>query len=85
MEQREIDFDKINDYAEAFRGADVHFCCLGTTRGKAGVVNFRRVDFDYVVGVARLAKQEGCKYFHLVSSHRCEASTIRRITTTIYE
>ncbi|CAF1578967.1 unnamed protein product, partial [Rotaria sordida] len=50
------------------RGADVHFCCLGTTRGKAGVEGFRRVDFDYVVGVARLAKQEDCKHFHLVSS-----------------
>ncbi|CAF3688128.1 unnamed protein product [Rotaria sordida] len=67
-EQREIDFDKIDDYAEAFRGADVHFCCLGTTRGKAGVEGFRRVDFDYVVSVARLAKQEDCKHFHLVSS-----------------
>ncbi len=29
---------------------------------------FRRVDFDYIVGAARLAKQEGCKHFHLVSS-----------------
>ncbi|CAM4802335.1 unnamed protein product [Rotaria magnacalcarata] len=48
-EQREIDFDKIDDHAEAFGGADVHFSCLGTTR-------------------ARLAKQQGCKHFHLVSS-----------------
>ncbi|CAF0838017.1 unnamed protein product [Adineta ricciae] len=67
-EQREIDFDKIDEYAEAFRGADVHFCCLGTTRGKAGAEGFRRVDYDYVVGAARLAKQEGCEHFHLVSS-----------------
>ena len=38
QEQREIDFEKIDDHADAFRGADVHFCCLGTTRGKAGAV-----------------------------------------------
>ena len=38
QEQRQIDFDKIDDYVDAFRGADVHFCCLGTTRGKSGVV-----------------------------------------------
>ncbi|CAF3648737.1 unnamed protein product [Rotaria socialis] len=67
-EQREIDFDKIDDHAEAFHGADVHFSCLGTTRGKSGAEGFRRVDYDYVVGIARLAKQHGCKHFHLVSS-----------------
>lgn len=67
-EQREIDFEKLDDYVEAFRGADVHFCCLGTTRGKAGAEGFRRVDYDYIVGIARLAKQQGCKHFHLVSS-----------------
>ncbi|CAF0793959.1 unnamed protein product [Adineta steineri] len=67
-EQREIDFDQVDNYTEAFRGADVHFCCLGTTRGKSGAEGFRRVDFDYIVGAARLAKQEGCKHFHLVSS-----------------
>ncbi len=40
QEQRQIDFDKIDDYAEAFHGADVHYCCLGTTKGKAGAVCF---------------------------------------------
>jgi len=60
-EQRQIDFDKIDDYVDAFRGADVHFCCLGTTRGKSGADGFRRVDYDYVVGAARLAKQAGFK------------------------
>ncbi|CAF4307601.1 unnamed protein product, partial [Adineta steineri] len=40
-EQREIDFDQIDNYTEAFRGADVHFCCLGTTRGKSGAVRIQ--------------------------------------------
>jgi len=75
-EQRQIDFDKIDDYPETFHGADVHFCCLGTTRGKAGVEGFRRVDFDYIVGAARLAKLEGCKHFHLVSSQGADPESL---------
>ena len=36
-----IDFDKTDgdEYAETFRGYDVGFSCLGTTRGKAGAVS----------------------------------------------
>ncbi|CAM4746226.1 unnamed protein product [Rotaria magnacalcarata] len=59
-EQRQIDFEKIDDYPEAFHGADMHFCCLGTTR----------------VGVARLAKQEGCKHFHLLSSQGADSHSL---------
>ena len=29
---------------------------------------FRRVDFDYTLSAAQLAKKQGCKHFHLVSS-----------------
>ncbi|UJR26588.1 hypothetical protein I4U23_007908 [Adineta vaga] len=75
-EQRQIDFDKIDDYLDAFRGADVHFCCLGTTRGKSGAEGFRRVDFDYIVGAARLAKEAGCKHFHLLSSQGADAHSL---------
>ena len=36
-----IDFDKTDgdEHAETFRGYDVGFSCLGTTRGKAGAVS----------------------------------------------
>ena len=33
-----IDFEKVEDYADAF-AADVGFSCLGTTRGKSGAVS----------------------------------------------
>jgi len=68
--------DKMDDYVQSFHGADVHFCCLGTTRGKSGAEGFRHVDFDYVVSVARLAKQTGCKHFHLVSSKGANAHSM---------
>ena len=29
---------------------------------------FKKVDFDYVVNSAKVAQQNGCKQFHMVSS-----------------
>ncbi|CAF0958606.1 unnamed protein product [Didymodactylos carnosus] len=81
-EQRQIDFEKIDDYAESFQGADVHFCALGTTRGKSGAEGFRHIDYDYVVNFGRIAKQNGCKHFHLVSSKGANANSFFLYTKT---
>lgn len=45
-EQKVVDFENIDDYKGVFRGIDTGFCCLGTTRAKAGVV---RCVFLYLV------------------------------------
>ena len=45
------------------------FCCLGTTIKVAGSQSaFRRVDFDYVVAVARWAKAQSAAHFGLISA-----------------
>jgi uncharacterized protein YbjT (DUF2867 family) len=45
------------------------FCALGTTIRTAGSrAAFRRVDHDYVVSLARLARAHGARHFLLVSS-----------------
>ena len=36
VEQKVVNFDKLDEYAADFNGIDAAFCCLGTTRGKAG-------------------------------------------------
>uniref|UniRef100_A0A2K5V4M5 Protein HTATIP2 n=1 Tax=Macaca fascicularis TaxID=9541 RepID=A0A2K5V4M5_MACFA len=36
VNQEVVDFEKLENYASAFQGHDVGFCCLGTTRAKAG-------------------------------------------------
>lgn len=60
-----IDFERIG----ALPKMDDVFCCLGTTIKKAGSKEaFRRVDFDYVVNVARAAKASGAKRFLVMSS-----------------
>ncbi|XP_051756412.1 oxidoreductase HTATIP2 [Ctenopharyngodon idella] len=66
--QKVVDFEKLEEYAEAFQGHDVGYCCLGTTKAKAGAEGFVRVDHDYVLKSAELAKAGGCSHFHLESS-----------------
>lgn len=66
--QEVVDFDKLDDYAAAFQGHDVGYCCLGTTKAKAGTEGFIRVDHDYVLKSAELAKAGGCSHFNLESS-----------------
>ncbi|KAG7277220.1 hypothetical protein CRUP_000449 [Coryphaenoides rupestris] len=66
--QEVVDFEKLEDYAPAFQGHDVGYCCLGTTKAKAGAEGFVRVDHDYVLKSAELAKAGGSSQFHLESS-----------------
>jgi oxidoreductase len=68
IEQRIVDFDNLDTHEDSFKGADVAFCCLGTTRGKAGKEGFIKVDHDYVVNSAKILKTTGCKDFHLLTS-----------------
>jgi uncharacterized protein YbjT (DUF2867 family) len=68
LEQRLVDFDRLDAQADLFGGADV-FCCLGTTIKKAGSqAAFRKVDYEYPLALGRLARQQGARRFLLVSS-----------------
>ncbi|XP_028999975.1 oxidoreductase HTATIP2 [Betta splendens] len=73
--QEVVDFEKLDDYAAAFQGHDVGYCCLGTTRAKAGAEGFIRVDHDYVLKSAELAKAGGCAQFHLESSRGADKNS----------
>ena len=55
----------------------VTLCALGTTRRAAGSAeNFRRVDHDYVLALARAAQQYGgCRHFGYVSSMGASSSS----------
>ena len=60
-----VDFDAL----PTFSTADDAYCCLGTTIRKAGSqAAFRRVDFEFVVSFAGVAKAAGAKRFLVMSS-----------------
>ncbi|MBN2175711.1 MAG: oxidoreductase [Bacteroidales bacterium] len=63
-----IDFDKLDEFDPGVKIDDV-FCCLGTTIKKAKTKeNFRKVDFDYVVGLAKKSKDWNASKFLVISS-----------------
>lgn len=62
------DFDQLDAVRESFTG-DCLFCCMGTTRKQAGSLAAQyKVDVDYPLQAARLAREQGVKHFLLVSS-----------------
>lgn len=62
-----VDFERLDELV--LPAVDDAYCCLGTTRRAAGSADaFRRVDLDYAVAFARLARRAGAQRFLLVSS-----------------
>ena len=68
VECKVIDFDKLDDLKQEFAGFEQGFNCLGSTRTHHGTEMFLKVDKEYTIKVAQIAKEGGCKHYHLVSS-----------------
>jgi uncharacterized protein YbjT (DUF2867 family) len=68
LEQRVVTFDHLAQVADFPRVHDV-FCCLGTTMKQAGSPDaFRRVDYTYVVELARVAVRHRASQFLAVTA-----------------
>ncbi|WP_019027604.1 NAD(P)H-binding protein [Colwellia piezophila] len=66
LEQKVVDFEKI-DLDDLL--IDHVFCTLGTTIKRAGSkAAFRQVDQQYVINVAKIAKQRGAELFTIVTA-----------------
>jgi uncharacterized protein YbjT (DUF2867 family) len=66
--QRIVDFERLSTSADLPHATDA-FCCLGTTIKKAGSQDaFYKVDFTYVLELARAASRAGAKQFLLVTA-----------------
>ncbi|QWU16672.1 Uncharacterized conserved protein YbjT, contains NAD(P)-binding and DUF2867 domains [Paenibacillus sophorae] len=69
LKQHVIDWKQLERYGGLFEGTDAVFCCLGTTIKQAGSQkNFERVDLEYPVQAAELAREAGVSQFLAVSS-----------------
>lgn len=68
LEQRIVNLGALDAIADLPLPHDI-FCCLGTTIRQAGSQDaFRKVDYDYVVSLARAGVRLGAKQFLLVSA-----------------
>ncbi len=63
-----IDFHELERHDAAITGHAI-FCCLGSTKKKTpDLAEYRKIDHDYPLKLAQMAKQNGMKQYHLVSS-----------------
>ena len=68
QEQVTVDFDNLSAHDAAFANFDAGYCCLGSRPASVTREQFYKVDHDYVVGAATLAKKHGCAQFHLITA-----------------
>lgn len=71
-----VDYEHLEDYADGMR-ADAVLSALGTTLKQAGSPSkFRRVDYDYQLRAAEIARKNGTKTFVLLSSGGADAKSV---------
>ncbi|HOY40297.1 MAG TPA: NAD(P)H-binding protein [Chitinophagales bacterium] len=71
-----VNFDQLENYTSDIK-ADVVFCCLGTTIKAAGSQEaFKKVDYEYPLRVAEIAKQNGAAAFLIVTALGAAKSSI---------
>jgi uncharacterized protein YbjT (DUF2867 family) len=68
LEKIIIEFDHLDKYKDHFHVKDV-YCCLGTTIKRAGTqAAFRKVDYDFPLQLAQLAKSGGVENYMVITA-----------------
>lgn len=68
LTQLVVNFDELQKHAQSLTG-DVVFSCLGTTKANTPDPSlYRKIDHDYPLQIAQLAKANGVEQFHVVSA-----------------
>jgi uncharacterized protein YbjT (DUF2867 family) len=63
-----VDFDSLQNWKNVIYG-DALYCCLGSTKMKTPDLNdYRRVDHDYPLSLAKIAEENKIPQFHLISA-----------------
>lgn len=75
LRQLIVDFDQLDQHQDEIR-ADVVFCCLGTTKNKTpDLVQYKKIDYQYPLDIARIAYDNGASQYHFISSIGADASS----------
>ncbi len=68
LKQKVVSFTETGSFEGYLRGSAV-FCCLGSTRKKTPDLNdYRKVDYEYPLLLAKIAAANKVEQFHLVSA-----------------
>lgn len=68
LEQVIVDFDQSETYEHILKG-DTIYCCLGTTNKKTpNKSEYRKIDYEYPLELARVACRNGVGQYHLISA-----------------
>lgn len=71
-----VNFDSSQDLEKVTQGADVVFCCLGTTMKNAGSKEaFYKVDYQYVVDLAKASIKNDVRQFSVISAMGADANS----------
>lgn len=63
-----ISFDQLNEISTEISGDGI-FSCLGSTKAKTpDAAEYRKIEYDYTLTIARLGLNNGVQQFHYVSS-----------------
>lgn len=69
LEQHVVNFEELYKYEKLFNGVETVFCALGTTMKKAGTKEqFVKVDFEYPLKTAQIARKQGVSQFFIVTA-----------------
>lgn len=75
LKQHIVDFDNPATFKHLVKG-DALFCCLGTTIKKAGSqAAFRKVDYEYPLHFAEMAKANGVHQYLIITAIGSKASS----------
>jgi uncharacterized protein YbjT (DUF2867 family) len=75
LEQLVINYARLEDNTESIKG-DTIFCCLGTTkRHTPDETEYRKIDHDYPLQLAQIARLNNIAQYHLVSAASANASS----------
>ncbi|HET8837399.1 MAG TPA: NAD(P)H-binding protein [Flavobacteriaceae bacterium] len=75
MQEYIVDLFELEKYKEQFRG-DVVFCCVGSTQKKTPKKKiYQKVDFGIPVTAAKLCRQNGIRFFEVISALGANANS----------
>lgn len=71
-----VDFERLEDYQNEITGHAL-FCCLGTTKSKTpNLKEYRKIDHDYPVQLAKISAKNSIQQYHLISALGADKNSI---------